>query len=178
MSWLFLACFLFSSGTARVPQALSGMEIDSLTVLVALHDDCVISRFYTPRLNALDSIYRGRHIGIVGFFPHGSVTPAAIEAFREEFRITFPLILDEDQSIARRHGVTVMPEAVAVDHRTGHVLYRGRIDDSYVRVGKRKLHPKSNDLEDVMKAWLDGERPDELTETPAVGCFITFTEHD
>jgi hypothetical protein len=177
MSWLVLACFLFCSGPARAPlTAVSG--IDSLTVLVALHDDCVISRFYTPSLNALDSMYRGRHVGIVGFFPHGAITPAAIEAFRAEFRITFPLILDEDQSIARRHGVTVMPEAVAVDHRTGHAIYRGRIDDSYVRVGKRKLHPRSNDLEDVVKAWLAGDMPDAMTETPAVGCLITFTEHD
>jgi hypothetical protein len=178
MSWLILACFLFCSEFPREPLNTAEKEPDSLTVLVALHDDCVISRFYTPRLNALDSTYRGRHIGIVGFFPHGSITPAAIEAFRDEFRIAFPLLLDENQSVARRYGVTIMPEAVAVDHRTGHVLYRGRIDDSYVRVGKRKLHPRSNDLENVVKAWLDGDRPDGVTETPAVGCFITFTEHD
>ncbi len=177
MSWLILACFLFCSDTARAPLTAVS-TIDSLTVLVALHDDCVISRFYTPKLNALDSAYRDRHIGIVGFFPHGSITPAAIDAFRKEFRITFPIILDEDQSIARRYGVTVMPEAVAVDHRTGHVLYRGRIDDSYVRVGKRKLHPQSNDLEEVVNAWLAGNVPDETKETQAVGCFITFTEHD
>ena len=152
--------------------------IDSLTVMVALHDDCVISRFYTPKLNALDSAYRGRHIGIVGFFPHGTITPEAIAAFQEEFLIDFPLILDEGQSIARRYGVTVMPEAVVVDHRTGRVIYHGRIDDSYVRVGKRKLHPQSNDLDDVLKGWLAHDVPDEMTETQAVGCFITFTQHD
>jgi hypothetical protein len=71
-----------------------------------------------------------------------------------------------------------MPEAVVLDHHTGRVIYRGRIDDSYVRVGKRKLHPQSNDLEDVLNAWLAGDVPDAMTETQSVGCFITFTQHD
>ena len=178
MSWLILACFLFCFDTTRTPQTAPASGPDSLTVLVALHDDCVISRFYTPTLNALDSAYRHRHVGIVGFFPHRSITPTGIDLFRDEFRITFPLIPDEDQSIARRFGITVMPEAVAIDHRTGRVVYRGRIDDSYVRVGKRKLHPQSNDLEEVLKAWLAGDVPDAMRETQAVGCFITFTQHD
>lgn len=147
---------------------------DSLTVHVFLHDDCVISRYYTVTLNHLDSLYRTRHIGLVGRFPHAGITPEAMTDFGNEFQLTFPLAIDRDQALARQFGITVMPEVAVVDESTGNLLYRGRIDDSYVRVGKRNLHPRSPDLEKVITEWSEGRVPEKTLETQAIGCLITF----
>ncbi len=70
--------------------------------------------------------------------------------------------------------MTVTPEVAVWDHRTERLLYRGRIDDSYVRVGKRKLHTQHHELRDIIEGWLRGEVPDELVTTHAIGCYINF----
>ena len=71
-------------------------------------------------------------------------------------------------------GATVTPEVAVWDHRTNRLIYRGRIDDSYVRVGKRKFHPKSHDLKNIIDLWLIKQTPDTLVQTQAVGCFINL----
>src|SRR5690606_30088592 len=95
-----------------------------------------------------------------------------IDAFATAYQLTFPLIPDTSHHQVTLFDATMMPQAVVWDHRTNRLLYRGRIDDSYVRVGKRNLHPKRRDLENMVKKWLDGIIPDHLVETQAIGCVI------
>lgn len=178
MPWLL--CLLLFRADLLPPENfhVPCVSKDSLTVYVFLHDDCVISRFYTPALSALDAQYRQRHIGIIGLFPHAGITAAAVDNFRTEFGIPFPLAKDSAQAMARQLGISVMPEVAVVDVESKRLLYRGRIDDSYVRVGKRNLHPKKNDLTEVLDAWLSGHPPSETIKTQAIGCLITFTNQE
>ena len=171
--WLFLLARLPGPGLLAHPVTIPG---DSLTVFVFLHDDCIISRYYTITLNRIDSQYQTEHVGLVGMFPHSGITSEAMAAFGNEFQVTFPLAIDKDQKLARQFGITVMPEVAVVDEGTGNLLYRGRIDDSYVRVGKRNLHPRNPDLEDILRNWMEGRSPGKTVETQAVGCLITFNE--
>jgi len=174
---LVFCLFLFARLPGHDLQACtSPVPGDSLTVYVFLHDDCVISRYYTITLNRIDSLYRDRHVGFVGMFPHGGITPEAMNAFGQEFQLTFPLAIDRDQALARQFGITVMPEVAVMDENAGKLLYRGRIDDSYVRVGKRNLHPRDPDLENILSGWTEGRSPTKTVETQAIGCLITFNE--
>lgn len=149
---------------------------DSLTVYVFLNDECVISQFYTPELTRLFDTYHAQKVGFTGYFPSPSSTPDRIEKFGEAYRLAFPLEGDYHKTQARRLGVTVTPEVAVWDHRSDKLIYRGRIDDSYVRVGKRKLHPQQHDLQEIIDAWLEGQVPAELEQTQAIGCFISFTD--
>jgi peroxiredoxin len=149
---------------------------DSLSVYVFLLDECVICQYYTPELKQLYEKYKDRKVGFTGFFPNTISTPERIEAFGKKYNLDFPLLEDFNKTWTRTFGIMVTPEVAVWDHRENRLLYRGRIDDSYVRVGKRKLHPKSHDLREIIELWLLHQAPPETVQRQAIGCFITFTE--
>ncbi len=152
----------------------SNTTSDSLTVYVFLEDECLISQYYTNELTRLYDQYHSSHVGFVGYFPSPTTGPEEIATFADEFKLAFPLLPDHDKSWTKKFEITVTPEVAVLDHRTDRTIYRGRIDDSYVRVGKRKLHPQTHDLEDMIKTWQLNKVPETTVETEAIGCFITF----
>ena len=152
------------------------IQLDSLTVYVFLHDECMISQYFTPELTRQYKAYGKQKVGFVGYFPGARVTEERINGFGEKYKLAFPLLEDHEKTWSRKFGVTVTPEVAVWDHRSDSLLYRGRIDDSYVRVGKRKLHPQHKDLEEIISAWLLNQTPTEMVQTQAIGCFINFTE--
>lgn len=150
------------------PPAIS----DSLTVYIFLADQCKISQFYTLELERLFQNYHKNNVGIVGYFPNTISTLERIDSFAITYSLSFPLFEDHEKSMTKKLGATVTPEAIVWDHRTDKMIYRGRIDDSYVRVGKRKLHPQHHDLEDIIADWQLNQSPPAIVETKAIGCFI------
>ena len=149
---------------------------DSLTVSVFLHDECVISQFYTIKLNKVYATYRDKKVGFIGYFPSPSVSAHRMDRFSETYNIRFPLIEDYYKERARKYQAKVTPEVFVWDHRKEMLIYKGRIDDSYVRVGKRKLHPQHDDLVNIIDAWIAGKDFPEAVETQAIGCFINFDD--
>jgi len=148
---------------------------DSLSVYVFLEDECLISQYYTNELSRLYEKYGKSHVGFVGYFPSSTTGTEEIAAFAARFKLDFTLLPDHDFSWTRKFDITITPEVAVLDHRTNKVIYKGRIDDSYVRVGKRKLHVQKHDLEDMIKAWQLNQTPVSMVQTEAIGCFITFT---
>jgi hypothetical protein len=69
----------------------------------------------------------------------------------------------------RKLTATVTPEVFLI--RNDSVMYHGRIDDSFVRVGKRRAHVKNRELRNALEAILQGQQP-EVSHVPAVGCII------
>jgi peroxiredoxin len=167
---------LFPTGKeiAALSPARHAMYEDSLTVYVFLADECVISQFFTIELERLYNMYRTQDVGFVGVFPNTSSTPEKIDGFAEKFGLTFPMQMDHDKAVTKKFGITITPEVAVYDHRENRLIYRGRIDDSYVRVGKRKLHPQSHDLREIIDRWLLNDVPDAMVKTQAIGCFISF----
>ena len=53
----------------------------------------------------------------------------------------------------------------------GTVLYRGRIDDLYIALGKRRDHVTAHDLRDALDEIVGG-RPVGNPRTQAVGCSL------
>jgi peroxiredoxin len=174
ISWLMAILFLQApvSNTNSNSNHLSAQQADSLTVYVFLLDDCVISQYYTPALSNFYGTYKSQKVGFIGCFP--STKPEQIEAFGKKYQLSFPLKQDYYKDWTKKMGVTVTPEVAVWDHRTERLIYRGRIDDSYVRVGKRKFHPKSHDLKNIIDQWLLNQAPDTLVQTQAIGCFISL----
>lgn len=172
--WIIALLFLspFHKGYGNIPSITS----DSLTVYVFLLDECTVSQFYTPLLTEFYEKYRSKKVGFIGYFPNFSSKPQQIENFAKNYHLTFPLKADYYKDWARKFGVTVTPEVAVWDHREDRLIYRGRIDDSFVRVGKRNLHPKNEDLKNVIESWLSGKTPQDTLVTQAIGCFINFTD--
>ncbi len=150
------------------------IQSDSLTVYVFLLDECLISQFYTLELSRLSETYKSKGVGFIGYFPNSASSTQDIQTFGKAYHLDFPLEQDYNKALTQKFEITVTPEVAVWDHRSDRLIYRGRIDDSYVRVGKRKLHPKNHDLEDIISSWLVGKTTEQLIETQAIGCFINF----
>ena len=174
---LILQNLLTPGNTSTAPARESNdVYSDSLSVYVFLADECVISQFFTLELTRLHHAYRSQRVGFIGYFPNAASTTEKIDGFAEKFGIDFPLLQDHTKTWTRKFGITVTPEVAVYDHRDERLLYRGRIDDSYVRVGKRKLHPQHHDLEEIIDQWLLNQSPPDMVKTQAIGCFISFVK--
>ena len=75
-----------------------------------------------------------------------TLTKADVEKHLKDFGYTsFPAILDSTQKLVKATGATITPEA-AVIGPAGQVLYRGRIDNVWAALGKRRPAATDHDL--------------------------------
>ena len=139
-------------------------------VLIFITADCPISNGYAPEINSIVRDYepRGAKFDLVHVERNLSAQQAQQHA--EEFGYTAQVLLDPQQRLVRAIGATVTPEAAVIDP-SGRLVYRGRIDDRYTDLGKRRFEPSKRDLRDVLDEVLSG-RPMSPRRTKAVGCFI------
>ena len=154
-----------------IPVAEPPAPGDSLTVYLFLLEDCKITQAYTDRLGELCREFAGPGMGFIGLFPNPVSEEATIDAFAARYGLPFPCTLEGAMARARDFRVRVTPEVVVYDERARAVRYQGRIDDLFVRVGKRRRVVGSHDLRDALLALREG-RPVERQRTPAVGCLL------
>jgi hypothetical protein len=78
--------------------------------------------------------------------------------------------VDDDRTIAGLARAAVTPQAVVVD-AAGAIRYRGRIDNLYAALGRRRQQVTVHDLRDALDDVLAGRRVSK-PETEALGCSI------
>ena len=83
------------------------------------------------------------------------------------------MVIDTNQSISRRVGATVTPQAFVFARGQSLPVYQGRIDDTYATYGRKRQKATSRDLADALKAVVHG-RPIANAKTDAVGCIISY----
>ena len=160
--------------------ALSGFNVeaqysDSITVNLFLLDECMISINMTQEINRMYTEYNNENIHFVAYFPNKSSKPKKIKAFADKYQLEMPVKTDYFKRKAQKLGATVAPEVVVFDERNQVVLYRGRINNSYAKIGSRRRVTNKNDLEDAILSIRDNKEIAEK-ETQAIGCFINFSE--
>jgi hypothetical protein len=80
------------------------------------------------------------------------------------------VLLDPGHVLVAGTGVTMTPEAVVLD-ADATIVYRGRIDDAWAELGRRRTVVGSRDLRNAVAAALAGRQvPAPWPE--AVGCTI------
>lgn len=171
-----LALWGGASGQVRVVD-LNGRAVDPLhnsdakaIVLLFTSVECPISNRYAPEVRRLHDTFASKGVRFWLVYPNPGDTPDAIRAHIEAFGYPMAAVRDPQQELVRLTKVTVTPEAAVFD-RTGHLVYRGRIDDRYVDFGLERPSPTSRDLEDALTATIAGLRVPTPT-TNAVGCFL------
>lgn len=169
--YLMFMAFILLGGTASPLKAQSGELKDNITVYIFLHESCVISQYYTLSLKELHQKYADNTIEFIGLFPNFSSKPENIEQFKEKYQIPFDLKTDYYHTIKEKFEAMVTPEVVVYNESAEEIIYKGRIDDAYARVGKRKRVTSTSELKDVLEALANNE-PILTANTQAVGCFI------
>ncbi len=153
--FLFLSVF---TGPALVGQ---------VKVAFFLSPTCTICRYYALEMRELSADYAAREVEFIGYAVGPLLTDSVVASFREEYKIPFPVVLDD--TMHRALNATVTPEVFVL--RNDSVVYHGRIDDSFLRVGKRRAHVKNRELRSVLDSILQG-RSVQVHFVPAVGCII------
>jgi len=183
-AWIFtlLAIVPAHADEAEIPPArfLAALDLEGkahrigsgegykAAAIVFLSHECPISREYVPELNRLAGTLTEKPVKFVGVISEPGLTRSAAVKFQKEFKITFPLLFDASGEIADALRPTHVPEAFVLD-TASQVVYRGRIDDQYGEIGKKRPAAATHDLADAISATLDGKAIITAGTTP-VGC--------
>ncbi|MEM9888533.1 MAG: hypothetical protein AAF849_21740 [Bacteroidota bacterium] len=167
---VIFSCFLFSF--THIWSEPSECE-DSISVYIFMLEDCVISQYYTLSLKELYHEFASEQIHFVGVFPNRFSSPETIAAFKSEYDLPFELKYDYYQSLSRKMGATVTPEVVVFDHAREAILYKGRIDNTFFQLGKRRQVTTQYELKAVLQA-IKEKKSIAIKNTTAVGCFIKY----
>ena len=160
----------FPFGMAVEPVWLSRREGDCASVRP---QRLSVSNRYAPDLQRLDQEFSPKGVQFRLVYVEPGLTSAAMEKHRREYGYSMPGVLDADHQFVRRAGVGITPEAAVFVQ--DDLVYRGRIDDRYMSVGKERPRALHHDLEEVLSGILAGKRLS-FRETQAVGCVIEKVE--
>ena len=150
------------SGNTHTLRSYSGR----IVVLVFWSYKCPSAIRYTHRLDVLQNKYDKSRVVVLGVSTGNSETAAAIRANKANLKVIFPVILDQDGSLATMLGATHIPSVFIIDG-DARLQYRGAIDNDK-QIGDRNRRAYA---EDAIDALLSG-RPVTVHEIEAKGCMI------
>lgn len=139
-------------------------------VLLFLATDCPIANASAPAVHALRAAFEPRGVRFYLVHVQTDLEEAAVAAHARAFGHRGPVLIDRRHDLVRATGVAAVPEAAVLD-RAGTLAYRGRIDDLFGDVGKKRPAARRHDLRDALAAIVEG-REVEVARTEPVGCFI------
>jgi hypothetical protein len=179
-----LAVLAALSGSAQAPQAsrllsvpdLDGREVfpfepDGATAyaLVFVRPGCPVSNRAAPEVARLHETFVREGVVLSLVYP-GSQSRDEIRRHHDEFGYPMPPLRDPGMRLVDLAGVTITPEAAIFDG-SRRLVYRGRLDDRYLDLGRARREPTVRDAHEVLSALVAG-RPAPYASRPAVGCFI------
>jgi hypothetical protein len=164
---------------AVLAQTLGGGSVDALQapagtkaiVFIFTSTDCPISNRYAPEIRRIADTFTPQGVVFRVVYPSPAEDARAIREHMAAYSYTGALepLRDPKLALVKFAGVTVTPEAAVI--AGGKVVYRGRIDDRYVDLGRERPAPSRRDLFDALTAIVAG-KPAPQAVTQAVGCFI------
>lgn len=179
--WIILgfAAALASAGAGQLPglilNDLDGIARQPLdpgdrvaSVLIFYGPDCPISNSYAPEINRI--VLSQTNFAFYLVPVDADLSPSAAKEHARQFDLRPPILLDREHRLVKLTGVTVTPEAVVIG-KDGRTLYRGRIDNLYAGLGKRRVTASRQDLREALAAIGAGKAVKQK-ETKAIGCLI------
>jgi hypothetical protein len=142
-------------------------------VFVFTRTDCPVAARYAPELQRLAKRAGPAQIAFHLVFVDAAETAAAVREYLLEYGYGEHALRDPAHHLVHLTGATTTPEA-AVFVASSHgptLIYRGRIDDRYVDIGRERPAPTRHDLDELLAAVTNGQQL-EFRSTPAVGCLI------
>ena len=159
---------------------LSDLAEGRAVLVIFLCAHCPYVVHVAPELSRLGADYAGKPLAIVAItandtaaYPQDAPEPTA--RFAREAGLNFPILFDEDQSVARAYSAACTPDFFLfdADHR---LFYRGQLDSS--RPGRGPERPGQGTLNGAdLRAALDavlGGRPAPEAQRPSIGCSIKW----
>ena len=185
LCWLCLAGFLLNDTLLSAAPPVRQIELIDLegrahtplknseakaTVLFFLLPDCPISNAYAPEIKRISTQYALSKVASYIVYVSPNFSAAEAKKHATDYGFDIPILRDLSFELVEQTGVTIAPE-VAVVSPEGKCLYRGRIDNLYAALGKRRPKATQHDLREALDAILKGiPVPQETTKS--IGCYI------
>jgi hypothetical protein len=159
------------NGEKHQPLNTSGSRA---SVFFFIAHDCPISNTYAPEINRICAAYTAKKVAFAIVYTDSDTTAQTEREHARAFGFRCLALHDPQHLLVKRLGITTTPE-VAVISPDGKQLYRGRIDNTYARVGIRRNQTTEHDLREALDAILQ-KHPVPHPTTTAVGCYISPTK--
>lgn len=137
-------------------------------VLVFLDTGCPVANRYAADLNELADLAQEQGLEFYGILSDPLQTVAGAQEFRDEASLEYPILFDSTGELAQRLHPSHVPEAFVIG-KQDEVLYRGRIDNRFVSVGRLRQQITEHDLRDAIRDIGSGKAPKNKRTEP-VGC--------
>jgi len=175
-----LPAFLLPTVPDRKMVSVKDFEGKQALLVIFLCAHCPYVQHVAPELARIAKDYAGKSVGIIGItsndisqYPQDAPGPTAEWAEKEG--LTFPILYDEAQDVARVFSAACTPDffLFGPDRK---LVYRGQIDDSRPsrgadRPGRGQLNGK--DIRAAIDAVLSGQ-PVNAEQMPSIGCSIKW----
>ena len=169
MRWAALLLLLSLGSAITRGEARLGSQAQ-VVALVFISSECPISYNMAPDIQRIYRKFSTNAVQFLLVYPNPSDSEERIAKHRREYRMGAPFVRDFDHSLVKKTGVTITPEAAVLD-RQGTVVYRGRINDRFLSIGRARPEVTTHDLEEAIRAALAGQSPKNFS-TRAIGCYI------
>ena len=135
--------------------------------------DCPISNRYVPAIESLDHAYAAKGVRVWWVYPNPTDDAKAIAKHRRDYSITGAVYPGAPESAVELAHATITPEAAVFVVNDGGMreVYRGRVDDRYIAIGRERPQATRHELEAAVEAALAG-KPAPPPGGPPVGCAI------
>ena len=189
MTTAWLACTLMSTAFAIEPgqkvanfrladqrgdaHALYDLSNKKAVVIMVQGNGCPIVRQALPALAEVRAKYRGQGIEFLLLNSNLQDKRELVAKEAEDFKINFPILVDEGQHVGLALGVVRTSEVFVIEPKTWKLAYRGPMDDrlSYERQRPAQHHY----LTDALDALVAGQ-PVKTPKADGVGCLVNFPE--
>ena len=142
----------------------------TISVAIFILSDCPIANGYAPEIGRIIAKYQPKGIQFSVVYVDSKITAVVAKAHGKAYGYSCPLVLDPTRSLTTQAGATVSPQVVVVGPKRS-IVYRGRIDDRAVEIGKLRSKETRQDLRLTLDALMAG-KPVPIAKTKAVGCLI------
>jgi mono/diheme cytochrome c family protein len=156
--------------TNRTWYPLSPAPGTKAQVLVFVTQDCPVANHYASEIGRIAREYADKKVPLLLVHVDSDLTLDAARHHAEEYHLDMPILIDAKHELVARAGAKVTPEA-AVITPDGKVVYCGRIDDRFGKLGRQRPEPNQRELRDALDSVLAGT-PVAVARVDAIGCPI------
>ena len=155
------------------PHALYDLASKKAVVIMVQGNGCPIVRQALPALSEVRARYREQGVEFLLLNSNLQDKRDLVAKEADEFKIDFPILVDEKQQVGEALGVVRTSEVFVIEPKSWKVAYRGPMDDrlSYERQRPAKHHY----LTDALDAVVAGQ-PVKTPKADGVGCLVNFPE--
>lgn len=142
----------------------------AVVALIFITTDCPIANGYAPQIQGLIASFKGESVTFHLVHVDPEVTPERARSHAVDYGYTGSVLLDPKHQLVEWSQVGITPEAV-VFGADGAIRYRGRINNWYGDIGRKRFRVSKHDLRNAIEEVLAGKSVT-VPRTDAVGCEI------